>query len=217
MKIAMQLTRLSFIGLIVSTAACTSIPDDVGVGPVQELVDAQIGTDNPASRLEPENALTPEQVSSLLEAPLSVDDAELLSMQLNPLARSNLLRVGIAEADYAQAGRLRNPGFTYERSEEGEYGASLLFDIANTRMAWIRAVTEKQLTELMERSLESTATANDMTRQMTALGHSAAMEAAESEIFLGEMRSALTRQRLAETAAREGLIRQLGLWGDAVR
>jgi outer membrane protein TolC len=31
------------------------------------------------------------------------------------------------------------------------------------------------------------------------------------------MRSALTRQRLAETAAREALIRQLGLWGDAVR
>jgi hypothetical protein len=106
MKIAMQLTRLSFIGLVVSAAACTSIPDDAGVGPVQELVDAQIGTDNPASRLEPENALRTEQVSSLLEAPLSVDDAELLSMQLNPLARSNLLRVGIAEADYAQAGRL---------------------------------------------------------------------------------------------------------------
>ena len=249
MKITMKLTRLSFVGLLVSAGACTSIPDDAGVGPVQGLVDAQIGTNNPASRLEPENALTPEQVSSLLDAPLSVDSAELLSMQLNPLARSNLLRVGIAEADYAQAGRLRNPGFTYERSEEGEYGASLLFDIgglllmplrrevelrrleaarfdaagevishlANTRMAWIRAVTEKQLTELMERSLESTATANDMTRQMTALGHSAAMEAAESEIFFGEMRSALTRQRLAETAAREALIRQLGLWGNAAR
>ena len=51
----------------------------------------------------------------------------------------------------------------------------------------------------------------------TQLGHSAAMEAAESEIFLGEMRSALTRQRLAETAAREALIRQLGLWGNAAR
>ena len=249
MNTTSRLTRLLFTGLIVSTTACTSIPDDAGVGPVQELVDAQIGTDNPASRLEPENALTPAQISSLLNAPLAIADAELLSMQLNPIARSNLLRVGIAEADYAQAGRLRNPGFSYERSEEGDYGASLLFDIgglllmplrrevelrrleaarfdaageviqhlSNTRMTWIRAVAEKQLTALVERSLESTAAANDMTRQMTALGHSRAMDAAESEIFLGEMRSALTRQRLAETAAREALIRQLGLWGEAAR
>ena len=75
MKITVKLTRLSFIGLIVSTAACTSIPDDAGVGPVQELVDAQIGTDSPASRLEPENMFPPEKVSSLLDAPLSVAPA----------------------------------------------------------------------------------------------------------------------------------------------
>jgi len=66
-------------------------------------------------------------------------------------------------------------------------------------------------------SLESAATANDMTRQMTALGHSAISAAAESEIFLGEMRSTLTRQRLAEGAARENLIRKLGLWGASAR
>jgi outer membrane protein TolC len=170
-------------------------------------------------------------------------------MRLNPQARVNLLKVGIAEADYAQAGRIRNPGFSYERSTEGEYSASLLFDIggllliplrrevelrrleatrfdaagavikhlSEARIAWFEAVAEQQITELVAQSLESAAAANDMTRQMAALGHSAVAEAAESEIFLGEMRSALTRQRLAESAAREALVRQLGLWGDSAR
>lgn len=249
MKTSRNIRKLLFAGLMFTLTACTSIPDDNGISEVQNQVDAQIGTDNPASRLQPENELTPEQVSQILDSPISAGNAELLSMQLNPRVRSNLLKVGIAEADYAQAGRLRNPGFTYERSTEGDYSASLLFDIgglllmplrrevelrrlnaarfeaagsviehlANTRIAWIEAVTEQQLTRLVERSLESAAAANDMTRQMTALGHSAVSEAAESEIFLGEMRSTLTRQRLAEAAAREALIRQLGLWGLTAR
>jgi outer membrane protein TolC len=249
MKTSIKISKVLFPCLLLTLTACTSIPNDRGISAVQELVDTQIGSDNPASKLQPENELTLEQVSSLLGSPLKAEDAELLSMQLNPQARTNLLKVGIAEADYAQAGRLRNPGFTYERTTEGDYSTSLLFDIgglllmplrreielrrleaarynaagaviehlANTRIAWIDAVVEQQLTQLVERSLESAATANDMTRQMTALGHSAITEAAESEIFLGEMRSALTRQRLAEAAARESLIRQLGLWGRSAR
>jgi outer membrane protein TolC len=249
MKTSLTFGKALFIGLLATITACTSIPNDSGVGAVQELVDAQIGSDNPASELQPEIEFTQEQVSELLDSPLTADDAELLSMQLNPRARSNLLQVGIAEADYAQAGRLRNPGFSYERTTEGDYSYSLLFDIgglllmplrrevelrrleaarydaagaviehlANTRISWFEAVAEQQLTQLVRRSLESAATANDMTRQMAALGHSAISEAAESEIFLGEMRSALTRQMLSESAARESLIRQLGFWGQSAR
>jgi len=249
MKLSLRMGKALVACLLMILTACTSIPDDEGVAPVQELVDAQIGADKPASQLQPEQKLTPEQVTRLLDSPLSSVDAELLSMQMNPQTRSNLLRVGIAEADYAQAGRIRNPGFTYERNTEGEYSASLLFDIgglllmplrrevelrrlksaryeaagaviehlASTRIAWFEAVAEQQLTQLVERSLESAAAANDMTRQMAALGHSAVVEAAESEIFLGEMRSVLTRQQLAESAARESLIRQLGLWGNSAR
>ena len=247
---ATTLIRKAFLtGFLLILTGCASIPDDQGLGSVQQLIDTQVGTDNPASQLKPENEFTSAQVDQLLDTPLSADDAALLSMQLNPQAKANLLRVGIAEADYAQAGRVRNPGFTYERSTEGDYSASLLFDIgglllmplrrevefrrlkasryeaasgviehlANTRIAWVEAVAEQQLTRLAERSLESAATANDMTRQMTALGHSAMSESAESEILLGEMRSALTRQRLIETAAREALVRQLGLWGHSAR
>ena len=243
------LKRILLPVILLLLGACTSIPEDGGIDAVQEIVDAQLGSDNPASKLQPENELTSAEIAAMLDSPLGAGDAELLSMRLNPEARSNLLRVGIAEADYAQAGRIGNPGFTYEWNTDGEYSSSLLFDVggllliplrrevelrrlqaaryeaagaviahlADTRIAWIEAVAEQQLTRLVERSLESAVASNNMTRQMTALGHSAVSEAAESEIFLGKMRSALTRQRLAEAAAREALVRQLGLWGQPAR
>mgnify|MGYP001550992744 CR=1 FL=1 len=136
------LAKLFFTGVVVLLGACTSIPDDEGLGEVQELVNEQIGSNNPAAQLQPEKELSEEQISGMLNAPIAVDDAELLSMRLNPQAQANLLRVGIAEADYAQAGRIRNPGFTYERSEEGEYSASLLFDIGGLLLMPLRREVE---------------------------------------------------------------------------
>jgi hypothetical protein len=209
-----KLLKTGFLSVLFILTACTSVPEDGGIAPVQELLDARVDPNNPATRLQPENALSPEDVAALLSKPLASEDAELLSMQLNPQARRNLLRVGIAEADYAQAGRIRNPGFTYERNTDGEYSTSLLFDIgglllmplrrevtlrqleaaryeaagsvidhlADTRIAWIEAITEQQLTRLVERSLETAVTANDMTRQMAALGHSGVSDSGYGEI-----------------------------------
>jgi outer membrane protein TolC len=238
-----------FLGSILVVSACTTIPKDGGVGSVQALIDAQVGYEKESSVLSPDQALTAEQVNTLLSGPLGLADAERISMQINPIAKANILTVGIAEADYAQAGRLENPGFGYERFTGQDYTASLLFDIgelflmplkrqiegrrleiaryeaagsvmthlANTRRFWIEAVTEKQQTQLLLRAVESVETGNNLTRQMSALGHSGVIEAAESELFVSEMRTALSKQQLAEGAAREALIRQLGLWGDQAR
>ena len=235
--------------LLLFITACTTVPKDGGVTNVQQLVDEQIGTDNKASKINPNNAITAEQITAMLSKPLNLEDAELLSMQFNPMARNSILEVGIAEADYAQAGRLENPGFSYERFSGEEYSSTLLFDIgglflmplkrqvearrldraryeaagsvidhlADTRKAWINAVSERQQTFLLERALESAETGNNLTRQMSALGHSGVIEAAQSEIFLSEMQTALARQRLSEGGAREALIRQLGLWGEQAR
>jgi outer membrane protein TolC len=189
--------------------------------------------------------MSTEEVSGLLKSPLSLADAERISVESNPIVKVKLAKVGIAEADYAQAGRMENPGLTYERYSSDESTTSILFDvgglvlmplkrqmeerrleatryraaidildhIASTRKAWINAIAEKQQTVLIERALESVETSNNLTRQMTALGHSGVIEAAQSELVLGGMQATLIRQRLAESAAREALIRQLGLWG----
>ena len=229
--------------------ACTSIPKDGGISNVASILDGKLNSGVELPNSANENQFTREDVNRLIAEPLSLTDAERLSVGLNPMMKVKLYKVGIAEADYAQAGRMENPGFSYGRFTGQDYDASILFDIggvilmplkrklearrletaryqaasdvlehiANTRRSWINAVAAKQQTALMLKALESAEAGNNLTRQMSALGHSSVIEAADSEIFLSDMRTALSRQQLAEGAAREGLIRQLGLWGQQAR
>jgi outer membrane protein TolC len=235
--------------LTFTLSACTSIPKDGGISNVQSLIDDRLKPGIELPIPGEDNQLSQEEISSLLNKPLSLADAERLSIGLNPVVRVKLLRVGIAEADFAQAGRMENPGFSYERYSGQDYSASLLFDIggvllmplkrqlesrrletaryqaasdvldhiASTRKFWINAVAAKQQTSLLLQALESAEAGHNLKRQMSALGHSSVVDAAESEIFLSDMRTSLTRQRLAEINADEALIRQLGIWGQQAR
>lgn len=235
--------------IVLSLSACTSIPKDGGLSDVNSLVEDKLNAGVQLPSLSNENQFTREDVNRLIAEPLSLTDAERLSVGLNPMMKVKLYEVGIAEADYAQAGRMENPGFSYGRFSGQDYDASILFDIggvilmplkrqlesrrlesaryraaadvlehiADTRRSWISAVAAKQQTALLQKALESAEAGNNLTRQMSALGHSSIIEAADSEIFLSGMRTALSRQKLAESAARESLIRQLGLWGQQAR
>ena len=241
------------LGLAVSLplimAACTTAPKDNGISRVQELLDESQATYDLKTRIDLASPMSAKEITAILSAPLNIADAERMSLHVNPEVQANLMLVGIAEADYAQAGRMRNPGFTFERFAAEDYSLSLLFDvgalllmplrrqiearrlevaryeaaamilnhIVNTRQAWINAVAEHQRTTLLERAVESARTGNNMTRQMTALGHSSIIESAESEILLHQLQASMARQKLAKGVARETLIRQLGLWGPHAR
>lgn len=243
MRIAMA------IAAMVSVSACTSVPQDGGVGEVAQLLQ----NDNPGGYQLPglgePMPLTGSQLDRILAGPISLETAERISIEANAAIKIKLASVGIAEADYAQAGRMENPGFSYERFSADDNAASLLFDIggvllmplkrkmearrleaarygaaidvlghiADTRRAWINAVAERQQTRLLQRAVEAAQTGNNLTRQMTALGHSSVVESAQSELVLGELRATLLRQKLKESGAREALIRQLGLWGERAR
>lgn len=241
--------KVSTIILSFVMTACTSIPKDGGVSDVESLIGDKLskGVTLPISGQE--DQYTESQIDQIISGPLTLINAERLSIANNPIVKVKLYQVGVAEADYAQAGRMENPGFSYERYSSQDYAASLLFDIggvvlmplkrqlesrrlntakyqaaadvlehiANTRKIWIDAVAAKQQTTLMLKVLESAEAGNNLTRQMSALGHSSVIEAADSEIFLSEMRTSLSKQRLSEGAAKEALIRQLGLWGLQAR
>jgi len=248
----MTYTKTVKTGVIISCAlvlsACSSVPKDGGVSRVADIlqfVDNELvlpGTDTA-------ELMSPVDVAAALGEPLSLRVAEQMSVDNNPIAKSMLANVGIAEADYAQAGRMENPGISYERFSANDNARSYLFDIggvllmplkrqvearrlesaqydaaievlthvSETRQSWINAVAEKQQTALITRALESVEASNNLTRQMAALGHSSVVDAARSELLLGEFQTALIRQRLAENSAKEALIRQLGLWGEQVR
>jgi outer membrane protein TolC len=242
------LKRATILISLVMTA-CTSIPKDGGVSDIESLISDKLnpGVTLPISGRE--NQFTAQQINKMISEPLTLMNAERLSISQNPLIKVKLYQVGVAAADYAQAGRMENPGFSYGRFSGGDNEASLLFDIggvilmplkrqlesrrlntakfqaaadvlehiANTRRIWVDAVAAKQQTALMEKALESAEAGNNLTRQMSALGHSSVIQAADSEIFLSEMRTSLSKQRLSESSAIEALIRQLGLWGPQAR
>jgi outer membrane protein TolC len=229
--------------------ACTSIPKDLGVSDVKSLIGDKLNPSITLPILRENDKFTAQQIDQMISEPLTLINAEQLSISQNPLIKVKLYQVGVAAADYAQAGRMENPGFSYGRFSGEDYDASLLFDIggvmlmplkrqlesrrlntakyqaaaevlehiASTRRIWVDAVAAKQQTALMEKALQSAEAGNNLTRQMSALGHSSVIEAADSEIFLSEMRTSLNKQRLSESSAREALIRQLGLWGQQAR
>ena len=237
---------ISAIGLIsLVVGGCTTIPADRGLGQVQSLVQSRTTEDIQLPVVGSELKLSEEEVTKLLAFPLKIRDAERLSLQRNTMLKAKLANVGLAAADYAQAGRMENPGFSLARFSSEDYEATTLFDIGgivlmplrrkiaarqlqsaqyraagdvldhlkNTRDLWIKAVTEIQKTRLMEDVIEAAETANQLTRQMTAIGHSSKREAGESELALAEMRASLSKQRIVETSVREQLIQTLGLWG----
>lgn len=249
MTINKKLKTVAVLSSAFLITACTSVPKDGGLSGVQAAYGNRVNNDYRLPRLGEALPMSSEDVSAILQSPLSLEDAERISVEANPMVKTKLANVGIAEADYAQAGRMENPGLSYERFSKEDNSASLLFDIgglvlmplkrqmearrleaarynaaidvldhvATTRKAWINAVAEKQQTALIERAVESVETSNNLTRQMTALGHSGVIEAAQSEMVVGGMQATLIKQRLAESAARESLIRQLGLWGEQAR
>lgn len=236
---------LSTVGLV----ACSTVPKDGGVGRVEERINQGSDLAITLPKLGEELPISYEEVGQALEVPVTLEEAERLSIGANPALKAKLAQVGIAEADYAQAARMENPGVTYERFSGEDNSASILFDIGGlllmplkrqmesrrleaarygaavdvlthvgeTRRAWITAVAEQQQSELMSRALKSLRTSNQLTRQMAAIGHSGVIEAAQSELVMGQMQASFSRQRLAEGAAREALIRQLGLWGEQAR
>ncbi len=231
------------VSLLIS--GCTSMPINQGLDEVQALVQRQSGTNLNLPMEGSELQLTEQQVTKLLAFPLQLKDAEKIALHRNTLLKAKLANVGLAAADYAQAGRMENPGFSLARFSSEDFEATTLFDIGGivlmplrrkiaarqlqgaqyraagdvldhlkmTRDLWIKAVTEIQKTALMTDVLEAAETANELTRQMTAIGHSSKRESGESELALIEMRAGLSRQRIIETSTHEQLVQALGIWG----
>lgn len=241
------LTGTLILAATILATGCTTMPKDQGRSSIQSIVDEKIGAGGlKLPTLDTGIGMSEEETTRLLAFPLSLKDAERIALYRNPQVRSKLANVGLREADFAQAGRLRNPGFSFSRFSSQDYEATTLFDIgglllmplrrkvaareldiatyraasdvinqvASSRRAWIEAVAEAHKTRLMEQALESLEAANELTRQMAAIGHSSRREAAQSELALAEFRAMLSRQHVEETNRREALIRQLGLYGS---
>lgn len=87
---------------------------------------------------------------------------------------------------------------------------------ADTRRAWIRAVTAEQIAAYVEQTKDAAEAQAILARRMRQVGNFSALDAARQQAFYAEAAGLLARARLHAASEREALTRLLGLWGESV-
>ena len=80
-----------------------------------------------------------------------------------------------------------------------------------TRQAWVRAVAAAQTLEYARQVQEAAQAGAELARRMQAVGNFSALQRARQQAFQADAAARLAQARHASTAAREALVRQLGL------
>ena len=135
MKSYQALPALALLTLAVLTAGCTSFSPDGGMNAVNELTGSRIGQALPTAswqRTDQDKQAARTATRELLAKPLSADGAVQVALLNNRGLQAAYADLGIAEADVVQAGRLRNPGFSFtrlRRADEIEIERTFLLDV----------------------------------------------------------------------------------------
>jgi outer membrane protein TolC len=92
-------------------------------------------------------------VKKLIASPLTADSAAQIALLNNRGLQATYAELGIAESDLVQAGRLTNPGFTFERLRRGDeisIDRTFLFNVLGLITLPIRTDLEKRRFELTQ-------------------------------------------------------------------
>ena len=144
-------------------------------------------------------------IKKLLAAPLTADNAVQIALLNNRGLQATYAELGIAEADVVQAGRLRNPGFSFgrlTRADEVEIERTFLFDVLGLITMPIRTDLEKRRFELTKGrvAMETLQVAADTRRAFYS-----AVAAQESVKYMEQVKqSAETSAELARRMASVG-------------
>ena len=113
-------------------SGCASFSPDGGFERVQALAQERVGVQPRRVANEAEADSVAAELTRLLAAPLTADTAVRIALMNNRGLQARFAELGIAEAEFVQASRPRNPGFTYGRFSQGderEFERGLLFDL----------------------------------------------------------------------------------------
>lgn len=139
-----SLQRLG-IGLVTALlAGCASFSQDGGLNEVSALAKARTGQ---AVQFSKPSAAPNAQIGQLLQQTLTSDAAVRVALLNNQSWQAALSELGVAEADLVQAGRIRNPGFSFSRLRGGadvEIDRSIMFDLVGLLTLPIRSGIEQR-------------------------------------------------------------------------
>lgn len=149
-----------------------------------------------------------ERINTLLEIPLSSETVVEIALLSNQRLQAALSELGIAEADLVQAGRLRNPGFSFGRlsgNGETEIDRAVLLDLGGLlSMPLRRAIEERRFTQTqLQTALHIVRLATDTRR-----AYFQAIAAKQTLLYMQQVDQAA--QASAELAQR---MTQAGNWG----
>ena len=122
--------RLKPLALALSAfilSGCATFSDDGGLNDVSKMTSERTG--QPVQRMQDS---TRAAVAQLMAQPLSPDGATRIALLNNRGLQASLAYLGVAEADLVQAGRLRNPGFSFSRKSGGgdvDIDRGIMFDL----------------------------------------------------------------------------------------
>ncbi len=111
---------------------CASFSKDGGLDAVSALTSERIGQTAQFAKTGSAAQDGETMMRQLLSKPLTADNAIRISLINNPGLQASLAELGVAEADLVQAGRMRNPGFSFGRmrgGEDVEIERSIMFDL----------------------------------------------------------------------------------------
>jgi outer membrane protein TolC len=244
-KIRLALTTTTLAVL----AGCASFSPDGGMTRVSELTQERTGQPVAFQRSESDADTARARVAVLLEQPLTADAAVEVALLNNRGLQARLGDLGIAEADLVQAGRLRNPVFSFGRLAGGgalEIDRSVMFDLlglltlparsqvaqrrfeqaqfqaaadavdlgSQARNAFFDAVAAQQLAAYAQQVMEAAQASSDLAQRMAQAGNLSRLDQMREQAFFADATTGLARSRQQAVAARERLVRALGLTGD---
>lgn len=146
--------RTRTLALVLSAVllgGCATFSEDGGFGNVEILTRERIGQEAKWIKDERDAGQVQATVKKLLAAPLSVESAVQIALLSNRGLQATYSELGIAEADLVQAGRLRNPGFSFARLTRGDdidIERTFLFDVLGLITMPIRTELEQRRFEL---------------------------------------------------------------------
>jgi outer membrane protein TolC len=140
--------RLVIVVSVLLSAGCATFSPDGGYDAVQSAVRSRgVAQETRWLRGERETGEARATVKKLLSAPLTAEAAVQIALLNNRGLQAAYADLGIAEADVVQAGRLRNPGFSYgrfTRADEVEIERTFLFDLLGLLTMPIRTDLERR-------------------------------------------------------------------------
>jgi len=101
-------------------AGCASFTDDGGFGTAAEAARQRLGQDALWVRSDQDRAEAYRRTQALLAEPLDADSAVQIALLNNAGLQAAFAELGISEAEYVQATRLPNPGFSFSRTRQGD-------------------------------------------------------------------------------------------------